>query len=76
MRAVLGGAEPDERTRALVALLYASHSLTAVFPRLEARPMKRRAREIARRSWEDEGLAMALAEYFSYMAQLSAATMV
>ncbi|WP_316668875.1 GPP34 family phosphoprotein [uncultured Propionibacterium sp.] len=76
VRAVLGGAEPDERTRALVALLYASHSLTAVFPRLEARPMKRRAREIARRSWEDEGLAMALAEYFSYMAQLSAATMV
>ena len=38
--------------------------------------MKRRAREIAERSWEDDGLAMALAEYFSYMTQLSASTMV
>ena len=66
VRAALGGAEP----------LYASHSLTAVFPRLEAKPMKRRAREIAERSWEDDGLAMALAEYFSYMTQLSASTMV
>lgn len=76
VRAALGGAEPDDRTRALIALLYASHSLTAVFPRLEAKPMKRRAREIAERSWEDDGLAMALAEYFSYMTQLSASTMV
>ncbi|RLP08170.1 GOLPH3/VPS74 family protein [Propionibacterium australiense] len=76
VRAALGGAEPDDRTRALIALLYASRSLTAVFPRLEAKPMKRRAREIAERSWEDDGLAMALAEYFSYMTQLSAATMV
>lgn len=75
VRAVLGGAEPDDRTRALIALLHASRSLTAVFPRLEARPMKRRAREIAERSWEDDGLSMALAEYFSYMTQLSAATM-
>ena len=37
VRAALGGAEPDDRTRALIALLYASHSLTAVFPRLEVR---------------------------------------
>lgn len=71
LTAVLKGAEPDEDSRALIALLTAGHGLTRVFPRLDAAQLRRRGREIAEGSWEGQGLRMAFAQQAAYMAQIS-----
>lgn len=69
-----GNETPDDRSRALIALLYAGRGITKVFPDLDRKRVQRRAEEIAGQAWEDDGLAEALAQYASYMATLSAAS--
>jgi hypothetical protein len=45
--AVLGGAPPDERTSALIALVHACDLVGAIFQKEERREAKKRARQIA-----------------------------
>jgi hypothetical protein len=49
--AALGGATPDDRTAALVALLSALDAVTTVFQVPDKRTAKRRAKEIAEGQW-------------------------
>lgn len=73
--ALVGEADLDDRSRALIALLYAAHALGKAFPYLDQKQIWRRGKEIAGQSWEDDGLALALAQYATYMATLSAASL-
>ena len=73
--ALVGTTDLDDRSRALIALLYAAHALGKAFPDLDQKRIWRRGKEIANESWEDDGLALALAQYATYMATLSAASL-
>ena len=68
--ALVGTTDLDDRSRALIALLYAAHALGKAFPDLDQKRIWRRGKEIANESWEDDGLALALAQYATYMATL------
>ncbi|SER83392.1 Golgi phosphoprotein 3 (GPP34) [Propionibacterium cyclohexanicum] len=70
LMSVFNGAEPDEDTGVLIALLDAGHALSQAFPGL-TRDQLRRGHEIAEGRWPGEGLRRAFAQQAAYMAQTS-----
>lgn len=63
LRAVLlAGAEPDQRTAALVSLLFAVDGVAKVVPSDDKRATKRRAKEISESAWAGEAVRKAVQE--------------
>ena len=75
LHAVLSGAEPDERTAAIVALLHALDAVPKVVPIDDRRAAKRRAKEVAEGAWAAEAVRKAIQDIqTATMAAVMAAT--
>jgi Golgi phosphoprotein 3 (GPP34) len=73
--AALSGAEPDERTAALIALLSAMNAVTTVFDAPNKRVVRKRAKEIAEGQWAATAVRKAIeAINAATVAAISAAT--
>ncbi|WP_033424770.1 GOLPH3/VPS74 family protein [Actinomadura flavalba] len=60
--AVVDGAEPDPRTAALIALLFAVDVLKKLYPDADRKALKRRAKEISEAEWGGEAVRKAVQE--------------
>lgn len=57
---VVGGAQPDQRTAALVSLLSAVDLVPKVLPDADKKQVRARAREIAESDWASDGVKAAV----------------
>jgi Golgi phosphoprotein 3 GPP34 len=73
IEAALGGAQPDERSAALIALLLAIRGLTYVFAVPDKRAANRRAKEIAEGQWAAAAVRKAIEEVYAAVAAAAAA---
>jgi hypothetical protein len=71
--AALAGAEPDERTAALVALLSALNAVTTVLDVRDRRAARRRAKEIAEGQWAATAVRKAVQEVYAATAAAASA---
>jgi hypothetical protein len=72
IEAALGGATPDERSAALIALLHAIRGLPYVFAVADKRAANRRAKEIADGQWAAAAVRTAIEEVYAATAAAAA----
>lgn len=72
IEAALGGATPDERSAALIALLHAIRGLPHVFAVPDKRAANRRAKEIAEGQWAAAAVRKAIEEVYAATAAAAA----
>jgi hypothetical protein len=68
------GATPDERSGALISLLYAVGALPKVFPHLDKGDLKRPGKEISAGNWAGEQVAQAINNMTAVIVAIMAAT--
>ncbi|MEU9032195.1 GPP34 family phosphoprotein [Streptomyces sp. NPDC048383] len=73
---VLEGAEPDERTAGLIALLHSAKLHKLAFPGAEGKAVVPRMREIAADEWAAESVRVAIRDMQAVMVAVTAATVV
>lgn len=71
-RVAVGGADPDPRTAALVAILHAAGALPKVFPDADRKELKRRGKQVSEGDWAGQAVRAAIREVQASMVAIMA----